>query len=119
MFFGTYSNNWLPRRQAVLQRALLLSLILGVAVVSSGPGTADDSRQSTEAATPAQPDRADGDASPSGAMSGSSAPAISDGPVEALPQSHSQDAAAADRHRRALLVLILRSTGWHVSPFPK
>jgi hypothetical protein len=119
MFFCTYPNNWLPRRQAVLQRALLLSLILIAAVVSSGPGTADDSPQSTQAATPARPDRADGDAPLSGAMSGSSAPTIPAGPVEALPQSHSQELAAADRQQRTLLVLILSGTSWHVSPFPK
>ena len=123
MFFGTYPNNRAPRRQTVLQRALLLSLILGAAVViSSGSGTADDPRQMTQAATPAAPvppNRTDADAPLSAAMSGSSAPAMSDGPVEALPQSPSQESAAADRHRRALLVLILRSTGWHVSPFPK
>jgi hypothetical protein len=120
MSFCTYPNNWLQRSQTVLQRALLLSLILGAAVVSSGSGTADDSRQSTRTATSARPDRADGDAPLFGAASGSSAPAISDdGAVEGLPQSHSQDSAAADRHLRLLLVLILRGGSWHISPFPK
>jgi hypothetical protein len=123
-FFGTYPNNWLPRRQMVLQKALLLSLILIAAVViSSGAGTADDWQQSSQAAAPAPPDRADRDAPLSGAASGSSAPAISDGTVEALPQSPSQDLAtdlaAADRQRRLLLVLILRGAGSPVGPFPR
>jgi hypothetical protein len=124
MFFCIHPNNGLPRRQMVLQRALLLSLILIAAiVVSSDPGTAEDWRPSSEAAAPAPPDRADRDAPLSGAVSGSSAPAISDGTVEALPQSPSQDLAAdlaaADRQRRLLLVLILRGASSHIGPFPK
>ena len=119
MSFCTCPNKWLRRPQTVLQRALLLSLILGAAVVvSSDPGAANDSRQSTEAATPA-PDRAAGDAAFSGAMSGTSAPTIADGPVEALPQSHSPESVAADRQRRALLVLILRGVSRHINPFPR
>jgi hypothetical protein len=120
MFFSTDPNNWLRRPQKVLQRTFLLSLILGAAVViSSGSGTADDWRPSGQAATSAPADRADGDAPLSGALSGSSAPAISADTVEALPQSHAPDLAAADRHRRLLLVLILRSGSWHISPFPR
>ena|SRR5579864_8108739 len=120
MFFYTHPNNWLPRRQTVLQRALLLSLILGAAVVMSpGPGTAEDSRPSSQAAALAPPDRAGPDVQPPGAGSGSSAPAISDGTVEALPQSRSQNLAAADRQRRLLMVLILRGAGSPVSAFPK
>ena len=119
-FFGTYPNNWLPRRQMVLQKALLLSLILIAAVViSSGADTADDWQQSSQAAAPAPPDREDRDAPLSGALSGSSVPAISDGTVEALPQSPSQDLAAADRQRRLLLVLILRGAGSPVGLFPR
>jgi hypothetical protein len=116
MSFCTDPNNWLRRPQTVLQKTLLLSLILGAAVVSSHPGTADEWRQ---AATPAQPDRADGDVPLSGMTSGSSAQAISVGTVEASPQNDSQDSAAAERHRRLLLVLILRSGSWHISPFPR
>jgi hypothetical protein len=119
MSFCTAPNNWLRRPQMALQRTLLLSLILGAAVISSGPGTADEWRQSGQAATPAQPGRADGGAPLSGTTSGSSAQAISVGTVEASPQSDSQDLAAAERHRRLLLVLILRSGSWNISPFPK